>query len=59
MDTGGCHPFTYGTYEQLVCSFILCTYLAEHSTRLFGAAEGLMEAVGAPVYKYVKVDPSL
>jgi predicted ATPase len=33
--------------------------LAERSTRLFGAAEGLMEAVGAPVYNYVKVDPSL
>ena len=32
---------------------------AERSTRLFGAAEGLMEAVGAPVYNYVKVDPSL
>ena len=31
----------------------------ERSTRLFGAAEGLMEAVGAPVYNYVKVDPSL
>jgi tetratricopeptide (TPR) repeat protein len=33
--------------------------LAERSARLFGAAEGLMEAVGAPVYNYVKVDPSL
>ena len=33
--------------------------LAERSTRLFGAAQGLMEAVGAPVYNYVKVDPSL
>jgi non-specific serine/threonine protein kinase len=33
--------------------------LAERSTRLFGAAEGLMEAVGAPVYNYVKVDPCL
>jgi predicted ATPase/DNA-binding XRE family transcriptional regulator len=33
--------------------------LAERSARLFGATEGLMEAVGAPVYNYVKVDPSL
>jgi len=31
----------------------------EHSTRLFGAAEGLLEAVGAPVYNYYKPDPSL
>ncbi len=32
---------------------------AERSTRLFGAAEGLLEAVGAPVYNYYKPDPSL
>jgi predicted ATPase/transcriptional regulator with XRE-family HTH domain len=32
---------------------------AERTTRLFGAAEGLLEAVGAPVYNYYKPDPSL
>ena len=32
---------------------------AERSTRLFGAAVGLLEAVGAPVYNYYKPDPSL
>jgi tetratricopeptide (TPR) repeat protein len=32
---------------------------AERSTRLFGAAEELLEAVGAPVYNYYKPDPSL
>jgi tetratricopeptide (TPR) repeat protein len=32
---------------------------AERSTRLFGAAEGLLEAVGVPVYNYYKPDPSL
>src|SRR3712207_5505101 len=46
MDTGGCHPFTYGTYEQLVCSFILCTYLVEADRMRAGyqelAAKGLM-----------------
>jgi len=32
---------------------------AERSARLFGAAEGLLEAVGAPVYNYYNPDPSL
>jgi hypothetical protein len=32
---------------------------AERSTRLFGAAEGLLEAVGVPVYNYYKPDRSL
>jgi tetratricopeptide (TPR) repeat protein len=32
---------------------------AERSTRLFGTAEGLLDAVGAPVYNYYKPDPSL
>jgi tetratricopeptide (TPR) repeat protein len=32
---------------------------AERSTHLFGAAERLLEAVGAPVYNYYKPDPSL
>jgi hypothetical protein len=32
---------------------------AERSTRLFGAAKGLLEAVGVPVYNYYKPDPSL
>jgi predicted ATPase len=32
---------------------------AERSARLFGAAEGLLEVLGAPVYTYYKPDPSL
>jgi hypothetical protein len=32
---------------------------AERSTRLFEAAEGLLEGVGVPVYNYYKPDPSL
>jgi predicted ATPase/DNA-binding XRE family transcriptional regulator len=32
---------------------------AERSARLFGAAEGLLEAVGAPVHNYYKPDPFL
>jgi hypothetical protein len=31
----------------------------ERSARLFGAAEGLLEVLGAPVYTYYKPDPSL
>ena len=31
----------------------------QRSARLLGAAEGLLEAVGAPVYNYYKADPSL
>jgi tetratricopeptide (TPR) repeat protein len=31
----------------------------ERSARVFGAAEGLLETVGAPVYNYYKPDPSL
>ena len=32
---------------------------AERSARLLGAAEGLLEVLGAPVYTYYKPDPSL
>ena len=32
---------------------------ADRSARLFGAAEGLLEVLGAPVYTYYKPDPSL
>ena len=32
---------------------------AERSARLFGAAEGLLEVLGAPVYDYYNPDPSL
>jgi tetratricopeptide (TPR) repeat protein len=32
---------------------------AECAARLFGAAEGLLEVLGAPVYNYYKLDPSL
>jgi len=32
---------------------------AERSARLLGAAEGLLEAVGAPIYNYYKPDPCL
>jgi tetratricopeptide (TPR) repeat protein len=31
----------------------------QRSARLLGAAKGLLEAVGAPVYNYYKADPSL
>jgi predicted ATPase/DNA-binding XRE family transcriptional regulator len=31
----------------------------ERSARLFGAAEGLLEVLGSPVYTYYKPDPSL
>ncbi len=31
----------------------------QRSARLLGAAEGLLEAVGAPVYNYYKADPSV
>jgi non-specific serine/threonine protein kinase len=32
---------------------------AERCARLFGAAEGLLQAAGSPVYNYYNPDPSL